>query len=261
MSRINAAITQHTWIRLFLASAILIAGLLPLASAALHWDAGSRIAAPTNEGAAISALSDRLNSSDAATRQAAAEALAVIGSPAALRALIAPLAAADLTPARHTAMRGLELAGSAAIAPLTDALKSANPILRRNAAEMLGFLPAAAATPALSRALRDADPTVRAQAAWALSEIATPAAQQALRRAADAEREPLTRRAVETALAHAAQGTAETSLATLAGALAGAPTYRWLVLAAAIILAALILWSRPRLLPPAGRRGNMQAAH
>ena len=105
----------------------------------------------------------------------AADALAAIGTPAAMDALMAPLAARLVTSKRHPAMGGLEKAGLSAVAPLTAALHNGNAVVRANAAEMLGWLKPASAVTDLARLLSDPDPTVHAQAARALGETLAPA--------------------------------------------------------------------------------------
>ena len=69
----------------------------------------------------------------------AAEALAAIGTPAAVDALIEPLGHDQTETARHVALIGLSLTGRPAIEPLATALDSSDPILRANAATGAGL--------------------------------------------------------------------------------------------------------------------------
>ena len=96
----------------------------------------------------------------------AAEALAAIGTPAAIGTLVAPLADPQMTSARHAAMGGLELVGQPAVALLAEALYDPSAVVRANAAEMLGWLKPASAVADLARLLSDPNPAVQAQAAW-----------------------------------------------------------------------------------------------
>ena len=136
---------------------------------------------------AVPGLAALLSAGDPEAQRVAAEALAAIGTPAAMAALMAPLADPQMTSARHAAMGGLETAGQSAAAPLVVALLDGNAVVRANAAEMLGWLKQvedpgqrADAVAGLARLLSDPDPAVQAQAVWALGEMDTEPARLAL---------------------------------------------------------------------------------
>ena len=57
---------------------------------------------------AVPGLAALLNTGDPQAQRVAAEALAAIGTPSAMRTLVAPLADPQMTSARHAAMGGLE---------------------------------------------------------------------------------------------------------------------------------------------------------
>ena len=69
---------------------------------------------------AVPGLAALLSTGDPQAQRVAAEALAAIGTPAAIGTLVAPLADPQMTSARHAAMGGLETAGQPAVALLAD---------------------------------------------------------------------------------------------------------------------------------------------
>jgi HEAT repeat protein len=105
----------------------------------------------------------------------AGEALASIGSPAAIEALLVALADPEPTARWHMAMAALEKIGEPAVGPLVEMLKGEDAYARRSAAQALGWIGSHSATAGLKEALGDADAGVRSQAAWALIEIVDPA--------------------------------------------------------------------------------------
>lgn len=128
----------------------------------------------------IPRLSTMLQNDAPGASRLAAEALAAIGTPAAMAALTAPLADPQITPARQIAMGVLEATGQHAVPAVLAALNDSNAVVRTNAAEMLGWLspvadPVQQAAPVavLNRLLTDPAPAVQAQAAWALGEMGT----------------------------------------------------------------------------------------
>jgi hypothetical protein len=174
-----------------------------------------------------------LNAGDPAAQRVAAEALAAIGTPAALAALMLPFADPMMTSARHAAMGGLEMAGPSAVAPLAAALRDGSAVVRANAAEMLGWLKPADAVADLARLLSDPNLTVQAQAAWALGEINTGPARLALIPA------PISARNSAPILAPVAISPVEPApLAALPGAIADVPADTWTL---AVIAALLVL--------------------
>ncbi len=120
---------------------------------------------------------------EGATVSVAGQALARIGSPAAIDALLTALADPTPTARWHVALAGLESLGEPAVPQLVEMLNSKDAVARRNAAQALGWVGSPAATRALVEALRDRDTGVRERAAWALGEIGDPAARAALERA------------------------------------------------------------------------------
>ncbi len=129
---------------------------------------------------AVPGLAALLSAGDPEAQRVAAEALAAIGTPAAMVALTAPLADQQMTSARHAAMGGLESAGQPAVAALVAALNDSSAVVRANAAGVLGWLQPADAVADLALLLADPDPAVQAEAAWALGEINTEPARLAL---------------------------------------------------------------------------------
>ena len=197
----------------------------------------------------------------------AAEALAAIGTPSAVRMLVAPLADQQMTSVRHAAMGGLEIVGQPAVALLAEALYDPSAVVRANAAEMLGWLKPANAVADLARLLSDPNPAVQAQAAWALGEVGTEPARLALIPApvAVANSAPIlalnpapipvfksTPISVQTAARPVALAPlAPAPLAPLPGALADVPADYWaqatmIVLLVLLLLAIVLIGKGPR---------------
>jgi HEAT repeat protein len=104
-------------------------------------------------------------------QNAAANALAQIGTRQAVYALAAGLGSAQPSTVNNT-MNGLLQLGPAVVPTLTSILDSSNAQARRNAITLLGYIADPAAVPTLQRkAASDPDAEVRTEAEWALGEI------------------------------------------------------------------------------------------
>lgn len=213
---------------------------------------------------AVPALAELLAGEPVAP-SAVAQALAAIGTPAALDALVAALNSEAMTPARHAVMAALEQLGSRATPALLATLSKGAPAAQRNAAEMLGWIGDPAAVADLLAALNNADASVRAQAAWALGEIGDPAAWSALAAAAESDANTEVRLLATSALSrlpdpptvtvptvpargalaprNAASPAGNSSVLPLPDWLAKAmPALRYVILALVLAFAALLPW-------------------
>lgn len=205
---------------------------------------------------AVAPLADIVVNDDTIARQAAAEALARIGTPAAAEALALRLNEDAFSPARQAAMRGLEQMGAAAVPALERIVRTGDSaIARRNAAELLGWIATPASTPVLVAALGDGSADVRVEVAWALGEIGSPAARQALQLTADNDAVPTVRTAAALALSRqpvdgrtvTVASASQTSVWAQVWNLLAPP--RGLILLVSVLLAALVLWLRPGVAP------------
>lgn len=218
---------------------------------------------------AVPGLAALLNAGDPEGQRVAAEALAAIGTPAAMAALMTPLADPSMTPARHAAMGGLEMAGQPAVAAVMAALNASSAVVRTNAAEMLGWLKPVEdplqrtdTGAGLARLLSDQGPKVQTQAAWALGETLAPA----LRSGAISSPKGSVvvnggpaRPGLNPApiLAPAARSDAPVMPAALPSAIADVPADHWTqaamaALTALALLAVVLVWKGPRSAAPFG---------
>jgi HEAT repeat protein len=206
--------------------------------------------------AATDLLAERLRADQPMVARRAGEALANIGSPA---AMTAPLADSEMTAARHAAMAGLEQAGPQATHALVEALDAQNPAQRSHAAEMLGWVRDPKAVDALANALKDQEPGGRAQAAWALGEIGTTDARLALAAAQRGAVDEATKTALASAEQRARLNTAADRPAPafsdgFVAALSNVPATSWTFFALSLALALALLLVLPRSAEPVRRR-------
>jgi HEAT repeat protein len=197
---------------------------------------------------------------------AVAEALAAIGTPEAMAVLVHALGGETMASSRHAAMSSLEAMDSAAVPVLVAAARGRNPGIQRDAVELLGWIGDPAAQEELLAALQSEHADVRAQAAWALGELGDPAASQAL--AAIVSEDPSSEVKLQAQHALARLGGPEMPLTVdvepqlpqpeLAVDLSPGsegqgsnmptrldsllPMLRWVLLAAALVLAAFLPW-------------------
>lgn len=118
---------------------------------------------------AVPALTQVFQSNAALARQSA-NALAAIGTDAALEPLIVALGENDTT-RREAAMAALEHVGASAVPALTDATESDNAVLRANAARTLGWIGSSQGVWSVRPLLDDDSPAVREAAAWSLGQM------------------------------------------------------------------------------------------
>lgn len=114
-----------------------------------------------------------LDSSDAALRASAAQAIGRIGDASALAALLDHLSDKDTLAGDAVAAAIARLGDRSAVPALTDALSATDEATRARAAYALGALRAGEAAPQLGRMLREDEPLAARRAAEALAAIGT----------------------------------------------------------------------------------------
>ncbi len=125
----------------------------------------------TKSNEVVNELNQALKDSNWFVRVYAAEALAEIGSEAAIAGLLKALEHSDKYVRRYAAEALGKIGSETAIPVLLKALDDSNIDVRRNAAEALGKIGSETAIPVLLKALDDSNIDVRRNAAFALAQI------------------------------------------------------------------------------------------